>query len=367
MFIKKIILYILALLFIIAGSGIGAYFYIQKQVLLPLDLSGGEKIFTVKNGENIGSIAANLEKDKLIKNSFYFKFYFWQNKGADKIKAGKYLLSSKMTIGDIARIIMQGKVMPEGVWVTIPEGLTLKDIDEKFAQSGLTKRGEIMNYKFDFSQTKKEKDIISSLLGVAADDSASYDFLKDKPEKASLEGFLFPDTYRFREGATTDEIVAKMLDNFNKKLDNDLRKAISDRRQAFKKDSILTTFEIITLASIIQREVRSPEDMKIVAGIFYNRLNVGMKLEADSTLNFITDGHRDRATYEDLKIDSLYNTYKYGGLPPGPISNPGLDAIKAAIYPAETEYFYFLTASGGQVIYSKTYGEHLKNIAKWLN
>lgn len=367
MSIKKIILCILALLLVMAALGIGAYFYIQKQVLLPLDLNGAEKIFAVENGENIGSIASNLEKDKLIKNSFYFKFYFWQNKGADKIKAGKYLLAPKMAIGDIAEVLTQGKMMPEGVWVTIPEGLTIKEIDEKFAQSGLVKKGAIINYKFDSLKNKEGKDILDLLLGISADDPASYDFLKDKPEKAGLEGFLFPDSYRFREGAAADVIIVKMLDNFNKKLDNDLRQAINDRRQAFKNGNPLTIFEAITMASIIQKEVRTPEDMKMVAGIFYNRLNTGMKLEADSTLNFITDSHRDRATYEDLRIDSLYNTYKYAGLPPGPISNPGLEAIKAAVYPAKTDYFYFLTASGGQVIYSKTYAEHLKNIAKWLN
>ncbi len=366
--VKKIIFFIVVLLIATAVLLAGAYFYIEKQILIPADANGGEKLLVIKERESVNDIAMDLQEKKLIKNAFYFKFHLWRNKASNNIKAGQYLLKASMNIPEILKQITEGKIMPEGIWITLQEGLTLKEVDEKFSEAGLIKKGEILNYKIKKTDAEKspEKDILDLILNAKQNNPISYEFFKDKPEKAGLEGYLFPDTYRFRQNAPVEEIIGKMLENFDKKLDQELRSAIYVQNPLFKNNERLTIFEVIVLASIVQKEVQTFEDMKIAAGIFYNRLNIGMKLEADSTLNYITDSHRDRASYDDLKIDSPYNTYKYAGLPPGPISNPGLEAIKAAIYPAKTDYFYFLTASGGKVIYGKTYEEHLKNKVKWL-
>jgi UPF0755 protein len=150
-----------------------------------------------------------------------------------------------------------------------------------------------------------------------------------------------------------------MLDNFDKKLTQDLRDEIARQKK--------TIFEIVTMASILEKEVQTDEDRAMVADIFWRRLKAGMPLQADSTINYITGKSDSRANLTDIQIDSPYNTYKYPGLPVGPIGNPGLSAIKAAIYPKANGYWYFLTTDDGKVIYAKSFDEHKANKAKYLN
>ena len=186
-----------------------------------------------------------------------------------------------------------------------------------------------------------------------------FDFLQDKPANVDLEGYLFPDTYRIFKNSDSYDIIRKMLANFNAKLTPELRQEIVKQKKSF--------FEVLTLASIIEKEVSEPEDMKMVADIFYKRLKAGIALQSDATVNYATGKSLIQPTYQDLSVNSLYNTYRYPGLPPGPISNPGINALKAAIYPTPNPYYYFLTTESGQAIYSKTYEEHLINKNKYLN
>jgi UPF0755 protein len=138
-----------------------------------------------------------------------------------------------------------------------------------------------------------------------------------------------------------------------------------DLREEIKRQN-KSVFEVIILASIIEKEAKFPEDMKKIAGVFQNRLNAGKPLESDATINYITGSGRAQSTFEDLQIDSPYNTYKYPGLPPGPISNPGMGAIRAAIYPEMNDYLYFLTKRDGKAVFSRTLEEHLENKRKYL-
>ncbi|OGY89834.1 MAG: hypothetical protein A2927_01170 [Candidatus Komeilibacteria bacterium RIFCSPLOWO2_01_FULL_45_10] len=150
-----------------------------------------------------------------------------------------------------------------------------------------------------------------------------------------------------------------MLDNFGAKLTQEMRVDIKNAGKSI--------FEVITLASIIEKEVRTEQDMKMVADIFNKRLEQGIALQSDATVNYVTGKGLVQPTAADIAVDNLYNTYKYRGLPPGPIANPGLKAIKAAIYPTPNQYYYFLTTAEGEVIYSQTYQEHLKNKSVYLN
>lgn len=186
-----------------------------------------------------------------------------------------------------------------------------------------------------------------------------FDFLQGKPADVDLEGYLFPDTYRVFKNTSSEEVAKKMLNNFGKKLLPEMREEIKRRHRSI--------FEIITLASIIEKEVRGEDNMKLIADIFYKRLNAGMALQSDATINYITGKGLVQPTAEDLKIDNPYNTYKYRGLPPSPISNPGLEAIMAAIYPKSNPYYYFLTTKDGKVIYAKNYQEHLQNKRNYLD
>jgi UPF0755 protein len=179
------------------------------------------------------------------------------------------------------------------------------------------------------------------------------------PPGATLEGFLFPDTYRIFRDAGAERIIEKMLDNFGDKLTSQMREDIKKQER--------TIYETIIMASIIEKEVRTPEDMQIVSGIFWDRIKNGQALESCATLAYILGVNKAQYSEEDTKIDSLYNTYKYRGLPPSPISNPGLNAIKAAIYPKYTEYNYFLSRPDtGETVFSRTYAEHLENKRKYL-
>ncbi|HVY67933.1 MAG TPA: endolytic transglycosylase MltG, partial [Patescibacteria group bacterium] len=215
-------------------------------------------------------------------------------------------------------------------------------------------------------------------LKAAADfDASQYPILESKPKTAGLEGFIFPDTYFVSGDPSTtpaelsEGIVEKALNNFSKKFTGDM--------QAQARRGNMSVYQIVTLASIIERETGRnavtdeqkqalDEERRIIAGIFYNRLNIGMPLESDATVNFITKKNTPQATASDTAIDSPYNTYKYKGLPPGPISNPSLSSIMAALYPTKSDYYYFLHKQpSGEPVYSKTYEEHLRNKAKYLD
>jgi UPF0755 protein len=197
-----------------------------------------------------------------------------------------------------------------------------------------------------------------------------YDFLGDRPEGATLEGYIFPDTYRIYEKLpaemrSSDEeqadlaghIIKKTLDNFGLKLTEEMRSEIKKQKK--------TIFEIITMASILEKEGRG-EDLAMISDIFWRRIDEKIALQSDATVNYATGKYETQPSLDDLEVDSPYNTYKYRGLPKGPIGNPGIEAIKAAIYPKANNYWYFLHAKDGQTIYSKNFDEHKVNKAKYL-
>ena len=218
----------------------------------------------------------------------------------------------------------------------------------------------------DFLSVAGERRIydVSQKQNFSKDWVQEFPFLNSKPENLSLEGYLFPDTYRVFASSTPEEVIRRLLNNFSTKITEEM--VVEIKRQG------KTLHEIITMASIIEKEApifnqTNREDAKIISGIFWNRLNIGMALQSDATLSYIFEDKKPVHSGDELKVDSLYNSYLYRGLPPGPICNPGLIAIEAAIYPADTDYFYFLTPlDGSRVYYAKNYQEHLNNKYKYL-
>jgi UPF0755 protein len=188
--------------------------------------------------------------------------------------------------------------------------------------------------------------------------SEEFPFLAEKPAHVSLEGFLFPDTYRLYREAGPEDIVRTMLRNFDRKIDAELRAKIEASGRSF--------YEIVTMASIVEREVRTDESRRRVADIFWRRYDIGMALQADSTVNYVTGKSLAAVSFEDTKVDSRYNTYKYPGLPPGPIGNPGLAAIRATVDPLPNDAWYFLTDAEGNVHYGRNLDEHNRNKARYL-
>ena len=304
--------------------------------------------FLIERGQNLFEIASNLEKEKIIKSKFFFNFYVFLRMSQNKLQAGEYFLNSSMSIRSIVDKIISGDTAK--TIITIPEGWNLRDIGWYFENKGMFQAEELfelvgfplINYSINIDLPKPK------------DFSSDHDFLKDKPRNISLEGYLFPDTYEIVLGAELEEIVRKMLANFNKKLTEELKKEIQKQGKSI--------FEIITMASLIEKEVKTLEDKKIVSGVLWKRLSAGIGLQVDATITYITGKKSVRISKQETEIDSLYNTYKYRGLPLGPISNPGLESIEAAIYPENSDYWYYLSTLEGETIFSETLEKH--NIAK---
>lgn len=318
------------------------------------DKKGSDVVFVVESGQGVNEISKNLFDAGLIKSKFYFETYIWLNKKESSLQAGKYVLNPILNIKEIVDIFVKGEVNNSEMTVKIIEGWSARDIAAYLEKTKKISEEDFLGIVGSPMVDYRKKG------NAPKDFSGEYDFLADKPDYYGLEGYLFPDTYRIYEDASAEDIVKKMLDNFDKKLTKEMRTEI--KRQG------KTIYEIITMASLVEKEVRSKEDMKTVAGIFWDRIKNGQALESCATLAYILGVNKSQYTLEDTKINSPYNTYRNKDLMPGPISNPGISAIEAAIYPEYTDYNYFLTdLKTGKTIFSKTYEEHVKNKAKYLN
>jgi UPF0755 protein len=291
--------------------------------------------FEISKGEGVRKIAADLKDKKLLKNKLYFLIYLKFSGLSDDLKAGYYKLNTNYSPKEIADILSKGKVASRKI--TIPEGWTIKEIGEYLEKQDIVK-------KDDFIAATKGK--------------YTYDSLTGLPNGASVEGFLFPDTYQIPFNVNAEYIVNKMLENFDNKITKELRAQISATN--------LNLYQTITLASIVEKEVSKPADRKLVAGIFKTRLSEGMMLQSDVTVNYALNNNKKILSADDIEIDSPYNTYKVSALPYGPISNPGLESIKAVINPEKSDFIYFLAADG-VTYYSKTLEEHEEKKAKYLN
>ncbi|MBI4050858.1 MAG: endolytic transglycosylase MltG [Candidatus Doudnabacteria bacterium] len=351
--ILNLIKWLLILLIIFA---LAFLIYALVKINQPLTTTTSDKVFTVPAGLTSGQVAESLEEEGLISKAFFFKLYIYFKKQDDKIQAGNYVLSTSMSIREIAEALVSGDALSDQIKFTAIEGWTADDIAESLEKNGITKKRDFLRLS-------------------TADFASEFEFLKNLPAKhASLEGFLFPDTYLFDKDSPPEAVAYKMLLNFDRKLTAQIRQEIEVQRKTF--------FGIVTLASIVEKEVgrnvkegekltfqdlaKLREERRLVASVFYNRLKIGKPLESDATVTYITGSRSSRASLEETKIDSPYNTYKYQGLPPGPISNPSLDSIMAAVSPAESDYLYFLTAPDGTAYFARTFEEHQQNRARYL-
>ncbi len=334
---RAILFYVVGVVAVLILAGL---VYVFCEIYVPVNKNNLQTVeITVAKGQGVKEISWQLADANLIRSSFWFQTYVWAKRQSSALQAGKYSLGQNFNIPQIVSMITGGQVISNAVKITFPEGFTSNQIKARLSEQGLA---------------------AATALGseTALNYQVQYKFLTDAPSGASLEGYLFPDTYIFERDVKQEQIVKKFLDNFDKKLTPDLRQSISQQRRSI--------FDVITLASIVQQESQSEQEMPLIAGVFAKRLQIGMALESDATINYIT-GKKDRQPlYNDLKIKSPYNTYLNRGLPPGPICNSGLAAIKAAISPAQTDYLFFLHPLDGATVFSKTLDEHNRNKAKYL-
>lgn len=327
---------LLTIFILLIGSAITFAFFVNYALNKPAGTNNQEKIFTIGAGSGIQKIAVDLEDQNLINYSWLFVGYARYKNLSDKMQVGQYGLRSTMTIPEITDILSAGQIKENQV--TFPEGFTISQMTERLEEQNIIKAS-------DFKKATKKY--------------YPFEFLNDRPKEQNLEGFLFPDTYKFSLDVVADDIVEKMLLNFDQKLTSKMRKDIKEKTNT-------NIYEIITMASIIEKEASSDKDRKIIAGIFYKRWNEGKPLQSCATLQFILKTNKRRFNYKDTQTESSYNTYLHKELPPGPICNPGLGAIKAAIYPKKTDYLYFLSTKDGETIYAETYEEQTANEKKYL-
>ncbi len=316
-----------------------AYLKYVSYIENPVDKNSTTTIsFQIKKGSTAKEIGKNLKEKNLIKNQTAFYLYTKFNNLGEKIIAGRFLLSKSMNVKEILAAITDPS-QAEFI-ITIQEGITLKDIDQKLVDLTLINPREFLEAVKNFKGWKYYKFLDETAL---------------KTLKFPLEGYIYPDTY-FLDPADfkPEDLIYLALDNFEKKI-ADLPK--SQSKYPFR--------QIITMASIIENEVRSFSDRKIISGILWKRLENSWPLGADATLLYITDDRK--ITTEDLEIDSPYNTRKFAGLPPGPISNPSIESITAALFPEKSDYWFYLTTlDTGEVIYAETNEKHNANRKKYL-
>ncbi|MEK7516899.1 MAG: endolytic transglycosylase MltG [Patescibacteria group bacterium] len=325
-------------------------------------------VVTIAPGEGALVIGRHLKESGVVRNAWAFAFAARVSGVAERLQAGTYIIPPKRSLWEVVDIIRTSAPADEAV-VTIVEGSTLRDIARELDSAGLVSEEDFLTaakisaYRssFDFLADAPAPSRGSDLLLPAESWSGALAPPAGGgmgPAEATLEGYLFPDTYRFFRKTEADEVIRKMLGRFGEQFDASLRERIhADGR---------SVFDTVIMASIIEREVRTDPDRAMVADIFWRRLAAGIPLQADSTVNYVTGKKTPGISLEDRDIDSLWNTYRYRGLPKGPIANPGRAALVAAVNPQANQYWYFLTTPEGEAIYSKTNDEHAAAKRKYL-
>lgn len=301
--------------------------------------------FSIRAGQSTASILDRLKDQDLILSTLALKAYLYRHPEL-KLQAGEYSIAPHQTARQLLLQLANGHTVSREVSILFREGLTIKEMQAQLSAAG---------YLADGSFEKLGHTKIAAL----PQRLAIVPFVKLLPPEATLEGYLFPDTYRVYKDFTAEDLIAKMLDNFESKVGPEMRAAIAASGHSFHDE--------IILASILQKEVRTVQEMRLASGVFQNRLKAGQALQSCATLAFILGVNKPQYSYADTQIDSPYNTYKHAGLPPGPVSNPGLAAIDAAIHPTDSDYNYFLARPDtGETVFSKTLEEHNAAKAKYL-
>lgn len=286
----------------------------------------------VLSGESLTSLADRLEQQGIIADFKYFKLLALLRGDDKKLKAGEYALSASMTPNQVLDVLVDGRTYLHHL--TIPEGFTLKQIAQEVNRNELGQADEFIALATDPE--------FVSVLGIQAQ---------------SLEGYLFPDTYFFPKGTSTETLIIKMVERF--------KEQFTDQWHDRAKELNRSIHEIVTLASIIEKETGAEFERPLIASVFHNRLKKNMRLESDPTVIYGIADFDGNIKRKHLRELTPYNTYRIKGLPPGPIANPGREAIKAALYPAETDYLFFVSKKDNTHHFSKTIQEHQKAVRKY--
>ncbi|MBI2990343.1 MAG: endolytic transglycosylase MltG [Candidatus Magasanikbacteria bacterium] len=343
------------LLFVISVLGLcflaGTWFFYTELYTVEAWKEDTTVRFEVKEGETAADLAWRLEEQGIIRHAWLFKMYL-RRKGLDtQIARGNYELSSPITLKRVVEQLSHPSTLEREI--TIIPGWDFRDIASYFEEEKIATRE-------DFYAVAGTPALLGDTNNPSLELGSDIAVLFQKPAGLSFEGYISPNTYRIFKDALIQDIVLKLIKARYDELNLDLRQDIKKSERSFH--------EILTMASIVEREVRNPEDRALAADIFWRRHDVHMGLQADSAVHYAVGKKGDIfTTKEDRDSSNSWNTYKYPSLPPGPISNPSLESIRAVLYPTKNEYWYFLTTvDTGEVKYARTLEEHNKNAALFL-
>lgn len=320
---------------ILAAMGRAASNWWDARISEPhLGSTTGSRLLTVPFGASVRGIGRMLQEADVIRSGLVFAAYVrWS--GAYPLQAGEYLFENPASLTQVVQILREGRVRQYRI--TIPEGLTLDEIMDRFVQEGLGLRHEL-------EPLAGRIDLLGGL----------------DPEATDLEGYLFPDTYLFTRSDQELTLVSTLVTRF--------KEVWTPQRQKRAEDLDLTIREVITLASLIEKETALPAERALVSAVFHNRLRRNIKLDCDPTIIYAIrkTGDYDGVLHKsDLRLDSPYNTYLYAGLPPGPIANPGTASIDAALHPAPVRHLYFVSRNDGSHVFSTSYREHQRAVRRY--
>ena len=318
----------------VVALGVAAYQTIRwaEGPVIPTEAHPPSKVVVIPDGSTFQYVAALLEREGLIKNRSVFVLIGKSQSADRKVQAGEYELNPGMTLAEILSKLLNGEVLLHPL--TIPEGLTITQIADVVPQQGLTDRVE-------FLRLAKDREFVASL-GIKAE---------------TLEGYLYPDTYKFPRPIEAREVLMAMVEQ--------LRQVVGPDLLARMQELKMTMHEVLTLASIIEKETGSGGERPEISAVFHNRLKKHIPLQSDPTVIYglpVFDGNLHK---KDLSSPSPYNTYRVQGLPPGPIANPGIEAIRAALYPSDSRSLYFVSRNDGTHQFSATLIEHNKAVEKY--
>ena len=318
-------------------------FFIAFFYVIPGSFHKRNVVFTIHKDQSAHNIAFELKKQNIIRSVFLFKVYLKISKSETDLRVGSHLLSTDYSLFNVVSILKDRVSSLKMEKVTIPEGFSSIEIAQRLDSQYIVSKNEFLEYiKSDLIEDFQEK----------------YNFLKELPIH-SVEGYLFPDTYFFQHNEDVKIVVNLMLKQFNEQIY--LRfVSLNQKHHLIPKKRLTTFHNYVTLASMIEKESRKTFEMPLISSVFHNRLKRNMYLASDPTVVYAHGKiHIKRVLYRDLKIDSPYNTYKYQGLPLGPISSFGTDAFKSALFPEQTDFLFFVAKSDGSHFFSRTYQEHL--------
>lgn len=330
------------LVLLVAG---GALLYVWNG-LRPVRAADTPVQITIERGMKAQKVSELLEQKGLIRDADLFNIWMKLSGEGSKFQAGVYELKPGMTREEIVAKFNKGDIVAPATYrFTIPEGFTILQMAERLESAGHVKKDE-------FIQTVQNPDLWSG------SDWTSLIPL-DAPLRFALEGYLFPDTYEMKAGSTAADIVNRMLAELDRKLDQ-----LPDDWHEVMEERGLTLHDVLTIASLIEREVVVDKERPIVSGIIANRLEKKMPLQIDATIQYLLDKPKENLLEQDLKVESPYNTYLNTGLPPGPIASPSFKSIEAALYPEKTDYLYYVTKKDGsnEHLFAATFKQHQRNI-----